>query len=675
LSKKTDFIFPLFCGLLAYIVYELTNAQGLFWGDDGEFIAASSTLGIGHAYGHPLFWLVGRISIMLNPSNPAAAMNHLVALFSAGSCFVIALLAQNWVNDKFSKIQKMIAIFTAVGIYAVAPTVWSQASYVEVYNFQAFFLALAVYFLDRYFFRKGNNLNLFASAYFFGIAVTLGLYALLLAILPLSMWLVTKRKFNLKIFLLSAIFFIVGLSLWLYLPIRSAIKPIYYHWEKINSLTALLKYLSRKSYSNEVHVGFIGIPFTFTKTLKLLFANIGMWGIVLLIFSGWSIISDKKERIAAPYFFSALFLTLAFILTIPFNLTLIQMTEIGVYFIPVFLLCIPLFIIGINKLLTNLKSQFQFLLILPILIYLLHNWNSINISKDHSAEKFMDYLTSTIPTASKILPASDTVFHPLYYYIFGLGNPNHYTLLRNEISDSSYTAIVRSSKLKDIYIEIDNYFLRKVDSIDHFRIAGPFAAFLKNSSTARKLESNFVHNFSFDNINLDKLNRETRRSFSILWMNRGAYWFNLWKRNIGRNPAAQEYRRKSLLAYYKAFSLNNFDYVGSFCAAHLSIMLIQSGQFKDAERFAHQALKIHPFAVEAYRTLYGIAVRGKEFKRAFKYLRKLSRLEPKDGEIHLDMAALYHFLNQPEKAKKEYSKGIKLGAKPRKKLEDLLFPR
>ncbi len=54
MSKKTNTLFPLFCSLSAYLVYELTNAQGLFWGDGGEFIAVSNTLGIRHPYGHPL---------------------------------------------------------------------------------------------------------------------------------------------------------------------------------------------------------------------------------------------------------------------------------------------------------------------------------------------------------------------------------------------------------------------------------------------------------------------------------------------------------------------------------------------------------------------------------------------------------------------------------------------
>ena len=70
-TEKLDSLSVHLCALLSYVLYEVTNAPGLFWGDGGEFLAASSTLGIGHAYGHPLFWLVSRLSTLLDPGNPA----------------------------------------------------------------------------------------------------------------------------------------------------------------------------------------------------------------------------------------------------------------------------------------------------------------------------------------------------------------------------------------------------------------------------------------------------------------------------------------------------------------------------------------------------------------------------------------------------------------------------
>ena len=100
LSCVLTFCFPFLCGCAAFLLYEISNAQGLFWGDCGEFIAASNTLGIGHAYGHPLFWLVGRISILLHPSNPAVAMTHMTSLVSAVACGLVALFVRDCCDDR-----------------------------------------------------------------------------------------------------------------------------------------------------------------------------------------------------------------------------------------------------------------------------------------------------------------------------------------------------------------------------------------------------------------------------------------------------------------------------------------------------------------------------------------------------------------------------------------------
>ena len=123
----------------------------------------------------------------------------------------------------------------------------------------------------------------------------------------------------------------------------------------------------------------------------------------------------------------------------------------------------------------------------------------------------------------------------------------------------------------------------------------------------------------------------------------------------------------------KALYIDDFTFCGALHASNLGLSLIDSGKLEDAENFVKQALKINPWSEEAYRTLYAITLKKREYKKALNCLKKLSKIKPKDGEIHLDRAALHYFLNQTAKAKEEYNKGIKLGAKPRQKLEQLIL--
>ena len=139
-SYDKAIVIPILCGILATFLYEITNARGLFWGDAGEFLAVSNVLGIGHAYGHPLFWLAGRISILLQPANPAAAMNHLVAVVSGATCALVALFVREVIRERMPSSLSALTMISVAGLYATATTVWMQATFVEVYNFQAFFI-------------------------------------------------------------------------------------------------------------------------------------------------------------------------------------------------------------------------------------------------------------------------------------------------------------------------------------------------------------------------------------------------------------------------------------------------------------------------------------------------------------------------------------------------------
>ena len=158
-----------------------------------------------------------------------------------------------------------------------------------------------------------------------------------------------------------------------------------------------------------------------------------------------------------------------------------------------------------------------------------------------------------------------------------------------------------------------------------------------------------------------------------MWSKRGIYWFHVYKQRKPGSKQAEAAYRQAIEAIAKALYIDDFTFCGALHASNLALSLTDSGKLEDAENFVKQALKINPWSEEAYRTLYAITLKKREYKKALNCLKKLSKIKPKDGEIHLDRAALHYFLNQTEKAKEEYNKGIKLGAKPRQKLEQLIL--
>ena len=601
-KRSSEFIFPLFCGAAACILYELTNAGGLFWGDGGEFMAVSSTLGIGHPYGHPLFWLLGRITIMLNPSNPAGAMNHLVAIFSSATCVVVALIAQRWCDDRFSRLYRNVIVFTVTFIYATSVTVWSQASYVEVYNFQAFFLSLSIYFLDRYFFGDGGIRDIFCSAYFFGISVTLGLYVLFLLILPLLIIIIQKRKIPVKVFIISIIFFTAGLSLWIYLPVRSTVDLTLY-FNKIVSINTFVNYLGRKFYSTLDTAGIVAFPLTMSRVLKILFKDLGIWGMIILISFLFSSSRKDKYNGVIIYFLSTILIIFIFGLLIPLNMTFRQMIEINVYFIPVYLLIIPVLTVGAQRIAVILKSHLKLLMILPVFISVFINIKKVALNDHPLAEKFNKYLTSNIPDSSFIVPVSDGVAYSLYYSRYAFRNFRHYKFISAESNDLNESLFREIARRGGMFIEIHEPFLTKIDSLKNFSIAGPFFVSAKDSLTAKRMEIEFVDKFSFDDTDLSRLHVSDRINFAMMWAERGVFWIYRFRNSPPNSNDAKEAFETGISYLYKACRLDDFSFIGAMHAANLALILIQSGITDDVERLARKALKINPFCVNGYRAL------------------------------------------------------------------------
>ncbi|HDL17948.1 MAG TPA: DUF2723 domain-containing protein [Bacteroidetes bacterium] len=673
-NKRIDSFFPYLMGLFAFAVYELSNAKGFFWGDSGEFIAAAGTLGIGHAYGHPLFWLFGRVSILLEPGNPAAAMNHLVALFSAATVVVVVLLAQNWCDENLPLPHRITILFTVAGIYALGSTIWSQASYTEVYNFQAFFLALAIYFLDRYFFRGGRVNHLYFAGYMLGLAATLGMYVLSLGILPVFLWVFIKQRPRLSVaaVLFSAVFFLIGLSVWLYLPLRAASNPPLLI-EKIDSLKALLIYLRRSHYFTGDVAGWVVLPMSLLKSFRVVAQNLGMWGILLTVFAVWALFDRKKSRGVVAYLAAAVFLTLFFAILLPLNLNISQMVEMDVYLTPVFLLTVPVLTVGAVKLAASLKKSLRFLLLLPVLIILVARWEEIDLANKQAADSFVSYLNRYLPDSSSVMPFSDEVSYPVYYSMFALGNPKNFSLFHKNPLDSTGTRLVKLPGERKLFVYSHGSLLKNVRSFAHLAIAGPFITDRTDSVTGRQLEENFVRLFSYDNLKEKPLNEKDKVFLARIWNSRGLFWYGVTDAAAPENPLKQRAYRKAIMAFYQAYLFDDFSYNGALYAGNIAIMLNNAGKSADAVDFANQALQINPYSAEAFDALYHIALNKQDFRHALAHLQQQIKIVPHNSELRMELAALYLELAQPDKAKDAYQKGLALGGSRRASLDSVLI--
>jgi len=268
--------------VLTILFYGLTINRYVTFTDNGELAASSILLGISHPTGYPLFTVLGYFwSAIPLPLTKITQMNLLSAVYVSISAlflfftiklslekFFYVTKTQNIVKSKKSKTTyeiyhlnlpttniNLIAFVCSI-TYSTAITIWQQANSYEVYSLQLLLFNIFLYFtIKLYFVFSGQSTKTwYLIAFLWGLMLTNHLIAIWLA--PALFWLyflnsegrfkIEKVKFS--SLLILSIFVAIPLTLYLYLPIRSAMLPeINWGWVH-RSFDKFLYHLSGKQY-------------------------------------------------------------------------------------------------------------------------------------------------------------------------------------------------------------------------------------------------------------------------------------------------------------------------------------------------------------------------------------------------------------------------------------------
>ena len=246
--SKTFWGFLLFSFFL--LVYTLTLCPTVFWWDSGEFIANIAVLGIAHRPGFPIYILLGKFFSFLPFFNPATGgifnlalkINFLSALFSAFSLLTFYFAFFEILDLFFPRIahkkrQATVSASAFLLVLGFTYSFWIQATRAEVYSLSILFFALLLFLSLRYL--KTRHLK-YICLFFFVLGLGLGNHHLsLLSTTPALLFLllcssahnesvIHNSSFVIKLrrFPLYLLLFLLGLSIYFYLPIRSFSNPI-----------------------------------------------------------------------------------------------------------------------------------------------------------------------------------------------------------------------------------------------------------------------------------------------------------------------------------------------------------------------------------------------------------------------------------------------------------------
>ena len=230
-------------GAVATLVYLLTMDRSVSWWDCGEFISTGWLLQVGHPPGAPLYQLLSHLFMLLSFGNPmlVAPLSNAFSALCAG--ITVGVL---YATIRELGAQRLGALVGAL-CYLFCDTVWFSAVESEVYALAMLFCSLDVWLALRWR-RTGDTRLLLLLGLLLGLGTGVHLMTLLVGpalLLIVCPGLSGTAGFSriARVFLLSFLFFLLGLTPYAIIPIRAAANP------PINEMRGTFgDYLKREQY-------------------------------------------------------------------------------------------------------------------------------------------------------------------------------------------------------------------------------------------------------------------------------------------------------------------------------------------------------------------------------------------------------------------------------------------
>lgn len=252
--------------LVIPILYIVTLARSLVLGDPTEYTLVANVLGIAHPPGYAFYTLLGKLFQTIIPFAAIPTRMHLLSAFSAtlAALFLFGLLRTLLDLSGNKTFVSASAAFAALSL-ATGADVWQHAIHANPHIISATFLVANLFFLTRWWRQQaqptaaGNDNNARHDRWLFVFCISAGLgvthhpltvitfpaYAVF--ILLLRPRILIEWRTLLKMVAAA----LLGLSVWLYYPIRSAMEPVFGP-HNLNTLQGFLDYVMARGLTESL---------------------------------------------------------------------------------------------------------------------------------------------------------------------------------------------------------------------------------------------------------------------------------------------------------------------------------------------------------------------------------------------------------------------------------------
>ncbi len=392
-QKLSSITVPLACGAGVFAVYALTLVPAVGLIDSGELAAGCFLLNILHPTGYPLYTLLGRLVTLV----PVGAVITRVALLSAllgatGTALLVVLARRAGANQ-------VPAAVTGCLVGLSLP-VWANAVDAEVYCLTLVMLAMLwLAALDE----RGATLP--ALAFFAGLSLTNHMSAVL-ALCGIGLFLLLERRGRFARLVPRLVpFFLLGLSAYVYLPVRARVGPLV-PWGDPQRLEQFIWHITGKQYQVWMFSSSLGeVLRNAARGLGIVGRSL-LWVLVPAVLWGWVRLWRTRRPLAVGL---AVTVLLTFAYAANYNIP-----DIEAYYLPAMTALVIPTAVGLEALARRAgRLRWGLLLLVPAAAAL--NWQTADRSDDFVAhDHALNTLQSAAPDATIITDWWDLYSAALY---------------------------------------------------------------------------------------------------------------------------------------------------------------------------------------------------------------------------------------------------------------------
>ncbi len=247
-------------------VYFFTTAPGIFWEDSAAFQAAAYELGIVHSPSFPAYLLLAHLFTLIPLGTPQWLANLSSAVFAALSTMMVFLIASTMLRrdrEGHQFTDGLVSLACALA-FSFVYGVWVQAVRAEVYALNLFLALLIIWLVLRYSVGELTENRLMTFA---GITLGVGFanHYLILGVVAVPVFAVLFTTYRAKLLqwrliLRFGLFVLLGLSLYIYLPLRENYSPMF-NWGDYSTLGSTLRSILRLDESLPINQLTVATPF------------------------------------------------------------------------------------------------------------------------------------------------------------------------------------------------------------------------------------------------------------------------------------------------------------------------------------------------------------------------------------------------------------------------------